>query len=169
MIQPYGPRYKLDCEEKFVSWFGFEFFITTSVAQGVSIYDIRFRGERVMYELGLQEAMAHYAGDDPFQGGLEFMDTFFGMGKMAFELLPGYDCPAYADYLDSQWHDAGETHTTPNNVCVFEYTADYLLARHTAQYSVTASRNTYLTVRSVSTVGNYVSVATADHCPDTIN
>ncbi|KAK6438611.1 hypothetical protein LTR95_005183 [Oleoguttula sp. CCFEE 5521] len=155
VIQPYGPRYQLDRKQKYISWFGFEFFLTTNAAQGVLLYDIRFKGERVMYEVGLQEAMAHYAGDDPMQGGLEWMDSFFGMGKDAFELLPGYDCPAYADYLDSQTHDKYETTTIPNNICVFEYTSDFLLARHSAQYSTTASRNTYLTVRSVSTVGNY--------------
>lgn len=158
LVQPYGPRYRLDREQKYVSWFGFEFFLSTNAAQGVTVHDIRFKGERVMYELGLQEAMAHYAGDDPLQGGLEWMDSFFGMGKNAFELLPGYDCPAYADYLDSQYHENHRTTTVPNNLCIFEYTADHLLSRHTAQYSVTASRNTYLVVRSVSTVGNYVSI-----------
>ncbi|KAF2766199.1 amine oxidase catalytic domain-containing protein [Teratosphaeria nubilosa] len=122
---------------------------------GVSLFDIRFKGERIMYELGLQEAMAHYAGDDPMQGGLEFMDSFFGMGKNAFELVPGYDCPAYADYLDLEWHQAYQTHKQPNSICIFEYTSDALLSRHTAQYSVTASRNTFFVVRSVSTVGNY--------------
>lgn len=80
-IQPFGPRYKLDKEEQFISWFGFEFYITTAQSTGVSLFDIKFKGERVVYELGLQEALAHYAGDDPMQGGLEFMDTFFGMGK----------------------------------------------------------------------------------------
>lgn len=154
-IQPYGPRYKLDKEQQFVSWFGFTFYITTAQSTGVSLFDIKFKGERVVYELGLQEALAHYAGDDPMQGGLEFMDSFFGMGKNMFELVPGYDCPAYADYLDVQWHQLHKTHTLPNSVCIFEFTADYLLSRHTAQYSVTASRNTFLTVRSVSTVGNY--------------
>ncbi|KAK4555849.1 hypothetical protein LTR86_007069 [Recurvomyces mirabilis] len=154
-VQPYGPRYKLDKKENYISWFGFEFYLTTAQATGVSLFDIRFKGERVMYELGLQEAMAHYAGDDPMQGGLEFMDSFFGMGNNAFELVPGYDCPAYADYLDAEWHRSYQTHTMPNSICIFEFTADYLLSRHTAQYSVTASRNTFLTVRSVSTVGNY--------------
>ncbi|KAK1072971.1 hypothetical protein LTR74_002203 [Friedmanniomyces endolithicus] len=154
-IQPYGPRYKLDRKERFVSWFGFEFYVTTAQATGISLFDIRFKGERVMYELGLQEAMAHYAGDDPMQGGLEFMDSFFGMGKNMFELVPGYDCPAYADYLDSEWHQAYKTHNMPNSICIFEFTADHLLSRHTAQYSVTASRNTFLTVRGISTVGNY--------------
>ena len=83
------------------------------------------------------------------------MDSFFGMGKNMFELVPGYDCPAYADYLDSEWHQAYKTHNMPNSICIFEYTADHLLSRHTAQYSVTASRNTFLTVRGISTVGNY--------------
>ncbi|GAB7364720.1 hypothetical protein MBLNU230_g5520t1 [Neophaeotheca triangularis] len=154
-VQPYGPRYRLDREERFVSWFGFEFYFSTSAATGVSVHDIRFKGERVMYELGLQEAAAHYAGDDPMQGGLEFSDTFFGMGKMAFELVPGYDCPAYADFFDNTWHGLLSSTTTPNAICLFEFTADHLLSRHTAQYTVTASRNTYLTLRFVSTVGNY--------------
>ncbi|KUI54194.1 Membrane primary amine oxidase [Cytospora mali] len=154
-VQPLGPRYRLDRAEKFVSWFGFEFYLTSTQATGVGLYDIRFKGERVMYELSLQEAMAHYAGDDPMAGGQEFLDSFFGMGTMAFELVPGYDCPAYAEYLSTDLHRAGRTETLPNNVCIFEFTSDALLSRHTAQYSVTASRNTYLTVRSVSTVGNY--------------
>lgn len=154
-IQPLGPRYKLDKTERFVSWFGFEFYLTSTQATGVSLFDIRFKGERVMYELSLQEALAHYAGDDPMAGGQEFLDAFFGMGTNAFELVPGYDCPAYADYLGSELHRSGKTEELPNNICIFEFTADHLLSRHTAQYSVTASRNTYLTVRSVSTVGNY--------------
>lgn len=154
-IQPFGPRYKLDKTERFVSWFGFEFYLTSTQATGVSLFDIRFKGERVMYELSLQEALAHYAGDDPMAGGQEFLDAFFGMGTNAFELLPGYDCPAYADYLGSELHRSGKTEELPNNICIFEFTSDYLLSRHTAQYSVTASRNTFLTVRSVSTVGNY--------------
>ena len=154
-IQPYGPRYRLDREQQFISWFGFEFYITTAQATGLTLYDIRFKGERIMYELGLQEALAHYAGDDPMQGGLEFLDSFFGMGKSMYELVPGYDCPAYADYLDSRYYQAHETFELPNGICIFEYTADHLLSRHTAQYSVTASRNTFLVVRSVSTVGNY--------------
>lgn len=154
-IQPLGPRYKLDKTERFVSWFGFEFYLTSTQATGLSLFDIRFKGERVMYELSLQEALAHYAGDDPMAGGQEFLDAFFGMGTNAFELVPGYDCPAYADYLGSELHRSGKTEELPNNICVFEFTADHLLSRHTAQYSVTASRNTFLTVRSVSTVGNY--------------
>jgi len=154
-IQPFGPRYRLDSSERYVSWFGFEFYLTSTQATGVSLFDVRFKGEPVIYELSLQEALAHYAGDDPMAAGQEFLDSFFGMGTSAFELLPGYDCPAYADYLDTVLHRRGKSETLPNNVCIFEFTSDFLLSRHTAQNSVSASRNTFLTIRSVSTVGNY--------------
>ncbi|KAH8898218.1 amine oxidase catalytic domain-containing protein [Thozetella sp. PMI_491] len=154
-VQPYGPRYKLDREEKYVSWFGFEFYFASTQATGISIHDVRFKGESVMYELSLQEALAHYAGDDPMAGGQQFLDAFFGMGVNAFELVPGYDCPAYADFISSEVHRLGQTEKRPNNICLFEFTSESLLSRHSAQFSVTVSKNTFLTLRSVSTVGNY--------------
>jgi primary-amine oxidase len=125
---------------------GFEFFISTSSDVGVTLHDIRFKGDSVIYELGLQEALSHYAGDDPALGGLLFLDSLFFMGSTMFELVPGYDCPAYATFLPT---------TVPNSICIFEYTADCPLQRHTADHRVSISRNTYLVVRSVSTVGNY--------------
>ena len=59
MIQPAGTRIKVDKEQNFVSWMGFEFFVSTMKATAVSLWDIRFKGDRVIYQLGLQEAMAH--------------------------------------------------------------------------------------------------------------
>ena len=44
---------------------------------------------RGISQLGLQEALANYAGGDPSQSGLFFLDTFFGMGSRMFELVPG--------------------------------------------------------------------------------
>jgi len=154
-IQPHGARYRVDREEKFVSWFDFDFYFTSTQATGISLHDVRFQGRTVLYELSLQEALAHYAGDDPMAGGQEFLDSFFGMGTNAFQLVPGYDCPAYADFFSTELHRSGKTETLVNNICLFEFTADYPLSRHTAQHSVTVSRNTFLTLRSISTVGNY--------------
>ena len=154
-IQPFGPRYELDKKNAYVSWMGFNFYLTTSPARALSLYDIRFNNTRLLYEIGLQEALAHYAGSEPMQSGLEFLDTFFGMGNMMFPLVPGHDCPAYADYLDTTYHQNGETFLNKNAICVFEYTSDAPLQRHTSEFEVTVSRNTYLVIRSVSTVGNY--------------
>ena len=154
-IQPFGPRYKLDRQESFVSWMGFSFYLSTSASRALSLHDIRFNNTRLIYHLGLQEALAHYAGSEPMQAGLEFLDTVFGMGNTMFPLVPGVDCPAYADYLDMTYHKNGQTSVNKNAICVFEYTSDAPLQRHTSAYAVTVSRNTYLVVRSVSTVGNY--------------
>jgi primary-amine oxidase len=89
MIQPGGARYQLNREEQYVSWMGFTFYWAFSQATGITLYNIRFRGERIMYELGLQEAMAQYAGTDPLQGAVSYLDGFFGMGRAMFELVPG--------------------------------------------------------------------------------
>jgi primary-amine oxidase len=155
MVQPKGNRFRLDNEQRFVSWMGFEFFIGTSSATGVALHDISFNGDSVIHELSLQEALAHYAGDDPSQGGLEFLDSFIGIGSKMFELVPGYDCPSYATFLPSTFYIDGSTLINKNSICIFEYTADHALQRHTSAFQVTISRNTYLVVRSVSTVGNY--------------
>ena len=155
MVQPMGARYDIDRKERFVSWMGFEFYISFSQVTGIKLFDIKFRGERIIYELGMQEALAHYAGNDPTQGGLQFLDSFFGMGVRDFELVPGYDCPAYATYMASAYHVGEHTLTNENNICLFEYTADHALQRHTSESSVSISRAQYLVLRTVSTVGNY--------------
>ncbi|KAI1611348.1 copper amine oxidase [Exophiala viscosa] len=154
-IQPYGPRYHLDRKEGFISWMGFSFYLATAQATALSLFDIRYNNTRMIYELGLQEALAHYAGVEPLQSGLEFLDTFFGMGSMMFSLVPGVDCPGHAEYLDMSYHKGGKMYTNRNAICIFEYTSDAPLQRHTSTFSATVSRNTYLVVRSVSTVGNY--------------
>jgi hypothetical protein len=37
------------------------------------LYDVKYKGERILYELGLQEAIAHYAGNDPTQSGTAYL------------------------------------------------------------------------------------------------
>lgn len=161
-IQPYGPRYHLDREQNYISWMGFSFYLSTAQATALSLFDIRYNSSRLIYQLGLQEALAHYAGVEPMQSGLEFLDTFFGMGNMMFSLVPGIDCPGYAEYIDMSYHKSGKMYTNKNAICVFEYTSDAPLQRHTSTFSATVSRNTYLVVRSVSTVGNYDYTVSTD-------
>lgn len=40
---------------------------------GMRLFDIKYKGERIIYELGLQEAIAHYAGNDPQQSGTAYL------------------------------------------------------------------------------------------------
>ncbi|KAF7520045.1 hypothetical protein G7054_g12903 [Neopestalotiopsis clavispora] len=155
MIAPAGPRFAVDSERKYVEWMGFSFFIGFSRDNGMALYDIRYKGERILYEIGLQEALAHYAASDPVQSGVAYLDSYYGFGPYAFELVPEYDCPAYATYLNSTFYVDETTHTHLNSICLFEYTADYPIQRHSTSSYVSATKNTYFAVRSVSTVGNY--------------
>lgn len=81
--------FEFDKKQNYISWKGFEFYMAFSAATGLTLYDIRFQGERVLYELGLQEALSQYAGIDPVQGAAKYLDSFWGMGETMFELVPG--------------------------------------------------------------------------------
>lgn len=97
-----GPqRFGIDTEEQYVSWTDFSFYMATDPKQGVGLFDIRYKGERLIYELALQEAVAHYAGSDPQQSETLYFDTTEGMGDSLNTLVKGYDCPSHATYLDT--------------------------------------------------------------------
>jgi primary-amine oxidase len=122
-VAPDGGRFGVDAENNYVEWMDFSFYYTFTRDSGIRLYDIKYKGERIIYELGLQEALAHYAGNDPIQSGTAYLDTFYGFGVWAYELLPGYDCPTYATYLNtSYWTE--ETHRIhPRSICLFEQDA----------------------------------------------
>ena len=152
-IAPAGSRYSVDHEAKYVEWMDFSFYIAFNRDTGISLFDIRHKGQRILYELGLQEALAHYAGNDPVQSGTSYLDSYYGFGPYAFELVPGYDCPTYATYMNTSFYTSETTHTHLNSVCFFEFDADYPMQRHSTSEYVANTKNVYFTVRSVSTVG----------------
>jgi len=61
----------------------------------------------------------------------------------------------YATFLSATYHPGDSTVTNKDSICIFEYTADHALQCHISDSQVSISRNTYLVVRSVSTLGNY--------------
>ncbi|GAM43125.1 hypothetical protein TCE0_047r17683 [Talaromyces pinophilus] len=150
-----GSRYSVDETQKYVTWMDFSFYLGFSRDTGLTLYDIRFKGERIIYELGLQEALSHYAGIDPATSGTAYLDSFSGMGANTFELLKGYDCPAYATYLNSSLYFEETSATYLQNICMFEFDADFPIQRHTNTMFASSTKNIYFTVRSISTVGNY--------------
>ncbi|KAJ0417471.1 copper amine oxidase [Aspergillus carlsbadensis] len=154
-VAPDGARYSVDTERKYVSWMDFSFYIGFNRDTGLSLFDIKYKGQRVLYELGLQEALAHYAANDPVQSGVAYLDSYYGFGPYAFELLKGYDCPSYASYLNTSFYKSEETHTHVDSLCLFEFDADYPAARHSTSDFVAVTKNVYFTLRTVSTIGNY--------------
>jgi primary-amine oxidase len=154
-VAPSGARFSVDPDAKYVEWMDFSFYIGFSRDTALALYDIRHKGQRILYELGLQEALAHYAGNDPVQSGTSYLDAYYGFGPYAFELVPGYDCPAYASYLNTSFYVSETTHTHINSVCFFEFDAGYPMQRHSTSSYVSNIKNVQFVVRSVSTVGNY--------------
>ncbi|PYH29045.1 membrane copper amine oxidase [Aspergillus neoniger CBS 115656] len=140
MVAPSGARYALDTDQKYVTWMGFSFYIGFSRDTGVSIFDVRYRDQRILYELGLQEALSHYAGNDPVQSSTAYLDSYYGFGPYTFELVKGYDCPSYATYLNTSLYESESTHTHVDSLCLFEYDVDYPIQRHTTPSYVSSTK-----------------------------
>lgn len=165
-LMPGPARYSVDQEAKYVEWMDFSFYVGFTRDRGMAFYDIKHRGQRILYELSLQEALAHYAGNDPVQSGIGYLDSYYGFGPYAFELVPGYDCPSYATYMNTSFFVSETTHTHVNSICLFEFDADYPMQRHSTSEYVSVSKNIYFAVRSVSTVGNYDYAFTTEFALD---
>lgn len=133
----------------------FSFFISTNKDTGMQLHDIKFKGERIVYEVGLQEAMAHYASADPLHASSAYLDSSYGIGPSTWEIVNGFDCPSYAVYLNTTFYESEETHIHPNSLCLFEYDAGYPIQRHLTSTYVSATKNIFFVLRSVATVGNY--------------
>ena len=149
-------RYRLDAQEDYVSWMDFSFYLATSRDIGLSLFDIQYKGKRLLYELSLQEAVTLYAGSEPFASQATFFDTVDGLGATLVPLIQGYDCPSYATYLNATFSEGNTTNTVAGAICIFEHDAGFPIRRHSVPLSYTSvAKNIVFTVRTISTVGNY--------------
>ena len=150
-------RFSVDVQENYVSWKDFAFYMSVSKDSGLTLFDIQFKGKRIIYELGLQEALTHYAGSDPFQSQTTYFDTQDGLGSTLVPLIKGYDCPSYATYLNATWTEVEELKTQPNAICLFEYDTGYPIRRHSSPFLnyTSVTKNIMFTARAISTIGNY--------------
>src|SRR5437868_1829297 len=86
----------------------------------------------------MQEACAHYASLNAGQSHTAYLDSYYGFNPT--KMVPGYDCPSYATYM--------------NGFCLFEFDQHYPIQRHTGGH-VSVTKNIMFILRSVSTIGNY--------------
>lgn len=154
-VTPQGGRFSVDQEEKYVRWLDWTFYVGIDHATGVGLFDVRHKDERVLYELAMQEALAHYAGSDPVNSGIAFLDSYDSFAINARSLIPGYDCPAHASYMNISYYQSDTVQTNVNSICLFESDTDHPIARHTAAGYVAATKNTKFVVRWVATMRNY--------------
>ncbi|KAI0325802.1 amine oxidase catalytic domain-containing protein [Cubamyces sp. BRFM 1775] len=152
-----GLRFRVDRAAQYVSWMGWGMYLGFDRDMGLSLWDIRFKNERIIYELAPQEAIAQYAGNDPMQTTTAWLDRFFGMGSAVRDMIPGYDCPHEAVYLPATTHSFEGSIVRSRAICIFEHDPARPITRHTgySEGEFGATHGYQLVVRSISTVGNY--------------
>ncbi|KAM4645175.1 amine oxidase [copper-containing] 3 isoform 1-T1 [Amazona ochrocephala] len=155
--EPQGPRYSVMGNR--VTFQGWSITFGMSPSSGPRFFDIRYRGERIVYELSLQEALALYGSNCPGGMSTRYLDGSFGIGRFAYELVRGLDCPYAATYVDRHYLVESDTpKTNQNSLCIFEHDAALPLRRH---FSDSQSlyygglRKTMLVIRAISTLINY--------------
>ncbi|KAJ4002737.1 hypothetical protein NW766_012667 [Fusarium irregulare] len=154
-IQPHDARFAVDETESYVTWMDFSFYASTTRDNGLRLYDIRYKGKRIMYELGLDEAIAHYAGIDPVQSGICYFDSMSGFGPTMISLVKGYDCPAYSHYSNVTTTTGETTFTQKDALCMFEIDKGFPIQRHSWAGHTTVTKNIAFNVRAIYTIGNY--------------
>ncbi|TRM67429.1 copper amine oxidase [Schizophyllum amplum] len=152
-----GLRFRIDRKTQFVSWMGWSMYLGFDRDMGLNFWDIRIKGERIIYELSPQEAIAQYSGNDPLQASTAWLDRHFGMGKSVRDMLPGYDCPHEAVFLPATTHSGLGSVRVERAICIFEQDSGKPITRHTGYLAgeFGAVKGYTLTIRSISTVGNY--------------
>ncbi|EWG42608.1 hypothetical protein FVEG_04368 [Fusarium verticillioides 7600] len=154
-VQSGKERFSVDAEESYVTWMDFAFYVSITRDNGLRLYDIRYKGKRIMYELGLDEAIAHYAGIDPVQSGTCYFDSLNGFGPTMISLVKGYDCPAYSHYVNVTQTTGETTYTQKDGLCMFEIDKGFPIQRHSWAGHTTVTKNIAFNIRAIYTIGNY--------------
>ncbi|XP_077170038.1 amine oxidase [copper-containing] 3-like isoform X6 [Paroedura picta] len=155
--EPHGPRYCIrDNQVSFMSW---SFAFGMEGNRGPRIFDVRFQGERIVYELSLQDASALYGSNSPMAMNNRLEDLSYGLGRAALSLTQGVDCPHSATYLDGHYFlDSSRPLTRRNSICIFEYNAELPLRRHfnhLLSEFYGALPDSVLIFRAISVISNY--------------
>ena len=160
MYEPDGKRYTVNGRHiNYMSW-SFDFRMDSN--SGMQVYNIKFNGERIIYELSLQEAAATYGGYYPNPSWNNFLDGNFRMGMNNLELVRGVDCPNTATFFDLvHMIGAPKPLTFHNAVCVFELNTGMPLRLHYDNNFMGGYRfyggmaNQVLVLRSITAAYNY--------------
>lgn len=153
-----------------ILWGDWELLATVRPSSGLSLHDIRWRGKRILYELGMSDAHAYYTSALA-EKQFHYSDKAFSLSQLSGDMVLGLDCPEGATLLEGTiWMlTAGvaiisdPAAAKPAQLaCVFESNGfEGSLWRHTQLLSrrVSGRPAKQLVVRAVSTVGNYDYIA----------
>lgn len=159
-VEPDGKRYSL--KDRKVDYLEWSFNFRMSALTGPAINDVRFRGERIAYEISLAEIAVFYSGYNSLHRITDFVDSGALIGTHSKSLVPGGDCPESATFVNQTF--SGQAVAEPvelvQSFCLFENNNGYPLRRHLS-YSQSEGAfyggmlDSVLVLRSIVTVVNY--------------
>uniref|UniRef100_A0A8C4NCX0 Amine oxidase n=1 Tax=Eptatretus burgeri TaxID=7764 RepID=A0A8C4NCX0_EPTBU len=158
-FEPDGHRFQL--YGNLVQYMPWTFAFRVRSSTGLQIFDIRFNGERIAYELSFQEAISFYGGNTPAIMQNKAVDSAWSFGSSTFEMIKGVDCPKHAAFIDlHHFIDTDEVLHFPSSLCVFEHNTAIPLRRHYSHHNKKfyfhgGAENHVLVVRAIHTVENY--------------
>ena len=148
-------------QDQGVAWGPWTFSVTQRPSTGVAITDIKFRGERIAYELAVMDSQAIYGGAvrDQFM----YSDSAYTMSQWSTSLEPGVDCPEDATFLSAVNWMGPDMYKAPDPsksntfwpICVFHWDEDHEIWRHMDGGKTRGYVRKTVLVRSIATVGNY--------------
>ncbi|GFO42010.1 amine oxidase [Plakobranchus ocellatus] len=160
LVEPDGKRYSLSNRQvKYQDW---QFNLRMSTLTGPQLFDVRFKGDRIAYEISLNEIIVFYSAANPMHQVTDVADSAGYLGSMVKSLVPGADCPHSATLISNTL--AGQLVKGPvrfpNAWCLFEHNSGLPLRRHIGYRLVHGSfyggmLDSHLTLRTILTVGNY--------------
>lgn len=157
--QYYAQGKRFSVRDNHVIYLDWSFAFGLSSLTGMRVFDINFKGERIAYELSVQEAMSVYGSVTPGMILTKFLDSSIGIGRFAHELVRGIDCPYEATYIDTyRYIDIGAPHQFRNSICVFEHNTGRPLRRHFSDFfhnGYGGMVNSALVFRTITAIGNY--------------
>ncbi|BFY97189.1 hypothetical protein BsWGS_00229 [Bradybaena similaris] len=129
-FDPHGKRYKVSGQR--VQYLEWSFSFRMSAMSGPQVWDVRWAGQRIAFEISLQELVVLYAGANPKMFYSHLSDSAFGLGDKASGLVPGVDCPEHATFLPQTIFksELNGPKTLPNAFCLFEHNSGVPLRRH---------------------------------------
>ncbi|XP_070838099.1 primary amine oxidase, liver isozyme-like [Chaetodon trifascialis] len=155
----YSEGKRFSVSNNHVLYLDWSFAFGLSSLTGMRVFDVRFKGERIVYELSVQEAMSVYGSVTPGMMLTKFLDSSIGVGRFAHELARGVDCPYEATYVDTyRYIDVPAPVRFRNSICLFEHNMGQPLRRHFSDFfhnSYGGMVNSALVLRTITAIGNY--------------
>ena len=142
---------------------GWQFHLRMSPVSGPQLFDIGYNGERIVYELSIQEIAVFYSAHNPAHRFSDFAESVTMTGTRSRTLVSGADCPEHATYLSALYAQESndEPYVVDRAFCVFEHNTETPLRRHLSRSLFDGSKfyegmqAVVFIVRTIITISNY--------------